>query len=106
MVCKLRVLASDRWKMSFSSQLDQFEWNVVPFGIPGSSSLIMRVANQVLTVGLDFFGDTVPQCVQPGRRLVSESDPGRPGRCFTVARGRPGRVRPTRPVCELCAREY
>ncbi len=44
---KLRVLASNRWKTSFRSQLGQFELNVVPFGIPGSSSesLMMRVTN-------------------------------------------------------------
>ena len=45
--------ASDR-KTSLRSQLGQFEWNVVPFGLHGSSSLLMRVMNQALTVGLDF----------------------------------------------------
>ena len=50
--------ASDRWKTSFRSQLGQFEWNVVPFGLQGSSSLLMRVMNQALTVGLDFQGGT------------------------------------------------
>jgi hypothetical protein len=30
---QLRVRASDRWKTSFRSQLGQFEWNVVPFGL-------------------------------------------------------------------------
>ena len=49
---QLRVRASDRWKTSFRSQLGQFEWNVVPFGLQGSSSLLMRVMNQALTVGL------------------------------------------------------
>ena len=44
--------ASDRWKTSFRSQLGQFEWNVVPFGLQGSSSLLMRVMNEALTVGL------------------------------------------------------
>jgi hypothetical protein len=72
MVCKLRVLASDRWKMSFSSQLGQFEWNVVPFGLPGSSSLMMRVTDQALTVGLDFSGDMVPAAgpTRAGRPLL------------------------------------
>jgi len=50
---QLLVRASDRWKTSFRSQLGQFEWNVVPFGLQGSSSLLMRVMNQALTVGLD-----------------------------------------------------
>ena len=49
---QLRVRASDRWKTSFRSQLGQFEWNVVPFGLQGSSSLLMRVMNEALTVGL------------------------------------------------------
>jgi hypothetical protein len=49
---QLRVRDSDRWKTSFRSQLGQFEWNVVPFGLQGSSSLLMRVMNQALPVGL------------------------------------------------------
>jgi hypothetical protein len=36
--------------------LGQFEWNVVPYGLQGSSSLLMRIMNQALTVGLDFSG--------------------------------------------------
>ena len=55
---QLRVRPADRWKTSFRSQLGQFEWNVVPFGLQGSSSLLMRVMNQALTVGLDFTGDS------------------------------------------------
>ena len=55
---QLRVRTSDRWKTSFRSQLGQFEWNVVPFGLQGSSSLLMRVMNQALTVGLDFPADS------------------------------------------------
>jgi hypothetical protein len=49
---QLRVRASDWWKTSFRSQLGQFDWNVVPAGLQGSSSLLMRVMNEVLTVGL------------------------------------------------------
>jgi hypothetical protein len=48
---QLLVLACDRWKTSFRSQLGQFEWNVVPFGLQGAL-LLMRVMNQALTVGL------------------------------------------------------
>ena len=51
---QLRVRASDRWKTSFRLQLGQFEWNMVKFGLQGSSSLLMHVMNQVLTVGLDY----------------------------------------------------
>ena len=53
---QLRVRASDRWKTSFRSQLGQFEWNVVPFGLQGASSLLTWVMNQALTVGLAFPG--------------------------------------------------
>jgi len=42
---QLQVLASALWKTSFRSQLGQFEWNVVPFGFQGSSSLLMRFMN-------------------------------------------------------------
>ena len=57
---QLRVRSTDRWKTSFRSQLGQFEWRVVPFGLQGASSLLMRVMNQALTVGLDFPGDQTP----------------------------------------------
>ena len=40
-----RVWAADRWKTNFRSQLGHFEWNVVPFGLQGASSLLMRVMN-------------------------------------------------------------
>ena len=56
---QIRVRPADRWKTSFRSQLGQFEWNVAPFDLQGSSSLLMRVMNQALTVGLDFTGDSV-----------------------------------------------
>jgi hypothetical protein len=52
--CQLLVRALDRWKTSFWFQLGQFEWNVAPVGLQGASSLLMRVMNQDLTVGLDF----------------------------------------------------
>jgi hypothetical protein len=66
---QLLVLAADRWKTSFWSQLGQFEWTVAPFGLQGASSLPMWVMNQALTVGLDF-----PD-----------------GQAATLARSRPGR---------------
>ena len=62
---QLRVRASDRWKTSFRSQLGQFEWNVVPFGLQGASSLLMRVMNQALTVGLDFQGGLTAPPARP-----------------------------------------
>jgi hypothetical protein len=60
---QLRVRFSDRWKTSFRSQLGQYDWNVVPFGLQGSSTLLMRVMNQALTDMLlsaspDYQGDS------------------------------------------------
>ena len=87
---QLRVRAADRWKTSFRSQLGQFEWNVVPFGLQGASSLLMRVMNQALTVGLDFPGgptDPTHRLPQPGRAPVHAGVPGASGplgRCALV----------------------
>ncbi len=53
---QLRVRAADLWKTSLLSQMGKFEWNMVPFGLQGASSLLMRVIYQALTVGLDFPG--------------------------------------------------
>ncbi len=72
---QLRVRAADRWKTSFRSQLSQFEWNVVPFGLQGASSLLMRVMNQALTVGLDFPGGPT---TTPGTAAASVVAPGPP----------------------------
>ena len=38
--------------------MGQFVWKVVPFGLQGSSSLLMRVMKQALTVGLDITDDS------------------------------------------------
>ena len=40
------------WKTSFRSQQGQFEWKVMPFGLQGSSSVLMRVMNDAMTRGL------------------------------------------------------
>ena len=69
----------DRWKTSFRSQLGQFEWNVVPFSLQGASSLLMRVMNQALTVGLDFPGG-------PTTMLVT-AETSASGPAATVVRG-------------------
>ena len=81
---QLRLRATDRWKTSFRSQLGQFEWNVVPFGLQGSSSLLMRVMNQALTVGLAFSGGAPTEI----------SRPGPPGGTPTVHGGVPGATGP------------
>jgi hypothetical protein len=90
---QLQVRPADRWKTSFRSQLGQFEWNVAPFGLQGASSLLMRVMNQALTVGLDFPGaqDSAPAPARgpPGtaRAPVHGGVPGASGplgRCALV----------------------
>ncbi len=97
---QLRVRASDRRKTSFRQQLGQFEWNAVPFGLQGASSLLTRVINQALTVGLDFPGDqtaglaaqpeaAVPACWLPRQGLppIHGGVPGASGpldRCALV----------------------
>ena len=64
-----------RWKTSFRSQLGQFERNVVLFGLQGSSSLLMRVMNPALTVGLAFPGDSTDAGSQPGPASGSAGGP-------------------------------
>ena len=49
---QIRLREADWWKTSFRSQLGQFEWKVMPFGLQGSSSVLMRVMNAAMTNGL------------------------------------------------------
>jgi transposase InsO family protein len=49
---QVRLREADWWKTSFRTQLGQFEWKVMPFGLQGSSSVLMRVMNAVMTKGL------------------------------------------------------
>ncbi len=50
---QVRLREAEWWKTSFRSQLQvgQFEWQVLPFGLRGSSSVLMRVMNAALTQG-------------------------------------------------------
>ena len=73
---QLRFRAADRWKTSFRSQLGQFEWNVVPCGLQGASSLLMRVMDQALTVGLDFPGPPPPPPTNSGPAAAAGPGPG------------------------------
>ena len=58
---QVRLREADWWKTSFRSQLGQFEWKVMPFGLQGSSSVLMRVMNAAMTQGLHpTEGDTAP----------------------------------------------
>ena len=77
---QLRVREADRWKTSFRSQLGQFEWNVVPYGLQGASSLLMRVMNAALTEGA---GAPTP-AAGPSRRLWIPGAAGPLGRCAVV----------------------
>jgi hypothetical protein len=77
---QLRVREADRWKTSFRSQLGQFEWNVVPYGLQGASSLLMRVMNAALTEGA---GTSSADGEKP-RRLGIPGAAGPLGRCAVV----------------------
>ncbi len=70
--------AKDQWKTSFRSQLGQFEWNMVLFGLQGSSSLLMRVMNQALTVGLDFPGGSTARPMPADIARASRPAPAGP----------------------------
>ena len=50
---QIQIQEADRWKTSFRSALGQFEWNVVPFGLQGAPSILMRVMRASLSKGLD-----------------------------------------------------
>ena len=54
---QIRLREADWWKTSFRSQLGQFEWKVMPFGLQGSSSVLMRVMNAAMTNGLHSSAD-------------------------------------------------
>ena len=49
---QVRVREADWWKTSFRTQLGRFEWKVMPFGLQGSSSVLMRVMKAAMTKGL------------------------------------------------------
>ena len=65
---QIRLRTSDRWKTSFRSQLGQFQWKVVPFGLQGSSSVLMRVMNEAMTEGRKGAGDLHGKGGVPGAR--------------------------------------
>ena len=61
---QVRIREADWWKTSFRSQLGQFEWKVMPFGLQGASSVLMRVMNSAMTRGLTP-ASVVPRNPQP-----------------------------------------
>ena len=72
---QVRIREADWWKTSFRSQLGQFEWKVMPFGLQGASSVLMRVMNSAMTRGLRQPGGEPPP---PGTAAAS-GVPGAPG---------------------------
>ena len=69
---QLRLRPSDRWKTSFRTQLGQFDWNVVPYGLQGASSVLMRYMNRILTVGLGPAPAGLDAPLPPGPGLVAD----------------------------------
>ena len=49
---QVRLREADWWKTSFRSQLGQFGWKFMPFGLQGSSSVLVRAMNDAMTRGL------------------------------------------------------
>ena len=78
---QLSVREKDRWKTSFRSQLGQFEWKVVPYGLQGASSLLMRVMNAALTAGA---GPEGPHGMDNTHRGRIPGARGPLGRCAVV----------------------
>ncbi len=70
---QVRLRETDWCKTSFRSQLGQFEWKVMPFGLQGSSSILMRVMNAALTQGLR------PPAADPGTPLSDGATGGASG---------------------------
>ena len=77
---QLTVREADRWKMSFHSQLGQFEWKVVPYGLQGASALLMQVMNTALTAGTG----QQHQASKVGHRTGISGAMGPLGRCSVV----------------------
>ena len=46
------VQEEDRWKTSFRCPLGQFEWNVMPYGVQGASSVLQRYMHRIFRAGL------------------------------------------------------
>ena len=73
---QVRLREADWWKTSFRSQLGQFEWKVMPFGLQGSSSVLMRVMNAAMTRGLRAnAAESVPEPPEGARGVPGASGP-------------------------------
>ena len=46
------VRKEGRWKTSFRCPLGQYEWNVMPYGVQGASSVLQRYMHRIFRAGL------------------------------------------------------
>ena len=78
---QFRVREEDRWKTSFRCPLGQFEWNVMPYGTQGASSVLQRYMNRIFRAGLG----TAPEGLggAPGTGPVALAT-GPLGRCVVI----------------------
>ena len=75
------VRAEDRWKTSFRCPIGQFEWNVMPYGLQGASSVLQRYMNRIFRAGLGVAPDGLGGV--PGGGSVGPAT-GPLGRCVVV----------------------
>ena len=62
---QFRVREEDRWK-TFRCPLGQFEWNVMPYGTQGASSVLQRYMNRIFRAGLGSAPDGLGGASSPG----------------------------------------
>ena len=78
---QFRVREEDRWKTSFRCPLGQFEWNVMPYGTQGASSVLQRYMNRIFRAGLGAAPDGLGGASGPGPVALAT---GPLGRCVVI----------------------
>ena len=62
---QFRVREEDRWKTSVRCPLGQFEWNVMPYGTQGATSVLQRYMNRIFRAGLGAAASGGPPVLDP-----------------------------------------